>query len=110
MVLFEELHPDDLASVARSVTDRSVRRGYIHLLERVAERGIRWRPPQLQAECLDHDAVVADSETLQILQTLAVTHDSEQGHQQQMQGRKPNPGPRMRIWDRPEVADWIEIG
>jgi hypothetical protein len=79
-------------------------------LEKVAERGIRWRPPQLQAECLGHDAVVADSETLQIPQTLATTHDSEQGHQQQILGRKPNPTPHTRIWDRPEVADWIEIG
>ena len=83
----------------RPVTDRSAQGGHIHLLEEVAERGIRWRPPQRQTEGLGQDAVVADGETLQIPQALAATKDSEHGQQQQIPGRKPNPAPHPRIWD-----------
>jgi hypothetical protein len=50
----------------RPVTDRSAQCCRIHLQEEVAERGIRWRPAQLQAECLGQGAVVADAELLQI--------------------------------------------
>jgi len=92
------------------VTNRSAQCRHVHLVEEVAERGIRWRPTQLQAECLGEHAVVADGETLQIPHALASTQDSEHGQQQQIPGRKPNPAPHPRIGDRPQIADQVEIG
>ena len=91
------------------VTNRSAQRRHVHLVEEVAERGVRWWPPQLQAECLGEGTVVADCKTLQIPQALAATQDSQHGHQQQIPGWKPNPTPHPRIRDRPQVADQVEI-
>jgi hypothetical protein len=53
--------------------------------------------------------VVTDGKTLQIPQALATTQDSQHGHQQQIPGWKPKPTPHPRIWDRPQVADQVEI-
>jgi hypothetical protein len=64
------------------VTDRSAQRRHVHLVEEVAERGIRRRPPQPQAECLGQGAVVADGKTLQIPQALATAEDSQHRHKQ----------------------------
>ena len=93
----------------RPVTDRSAQGCHVHLMEEVAERGIRSWSPQLQAQCLGEHAMVADGKSLQIPQALASTQDSEHGHQQQVPGREPNPAPHPRVWDRPEVADQVEI-
>ena len=79
-------------------------------MEEVAERGIRWRPPQLHAQHLGEHALVAVGETLQIPQALAATQDPEHGHQQQIPGRKPNPAPHPRIRDRLQIGDQVEIG
>jgi len=58
------------------------------LVEEVAELRVRWRPPQLQAECLGQGAVVGDGKALKIPQALASTQDFEHGHQQQVPGGK----------------------
>ncbi len=87
------------------VTDRCAQRRHIHLLEEVAERGIRWRPPQLLAQRLGGHGVVADGKALQIPQALAGTQDFEHGHQKQIPGRETNPAPDPRIGNRPQVAD-----
>ena len=79
-------------------------------MEEVAERGIRRRPPQLQAECLGQGAVVADGKTLQIPQALAAAEDSQHRHQQQVPGGKTHAASHPRIWDRPQIADQVEIG
>jgi hypothetical protein len=92
------------------VTDRRAQPRHVHLMEEVAERGIRWRPSQLQAECLSQRAVVAYGKALQIPQALAATQDPEHGHQQQIPGWKPNPAAHPRIGVRPQIADQIEIG
>lgn len=63
----------------RPVTDRGAQRRYIHLVEEIAERGIRWRPPQLHAQRLGERGVVADSKPLQIPQALAAAQDPEHG-------------------------------
>ena len=94
----------------RPVTDHRTQGCHVHLLEEVAEGRIRWRPSQLQAQRLGEHGVVADGETLQIPQALAATQDSEHGHQKQVPGRETNPAPHTRIWDRPQVADQVEIG
>ncbi len=53
---------------------------------------------------------MTDGKTLQIPQALAAAQDSEHRNQQQLPGRKPNPAPHSRIWDRPQITDQIEIG
>ena len=93
----------------RPVTDRSAQRCHVHLVEAVAERGIRRRPPQPQAECLGQAAVVADGKTLQIPQALAAAEDYEHRHQHQVPGRKTHAAPHPRIWDRSQIADKVEI-
>ena len=94
----------------RPVTDRAAQGWHVDLLEEVAERGIRWRPPQLHAQRLGERGVVADGKPLQIPQALAATQDPEHGHQQQIPGWKPNPAPHPRIGDRPQIANQVEIG
>jgi hypothetical protein len=91
------------------VTDRGAQGCHVHLLEEVAERGIRWWPPQLHVQRLGEHGVVANGKALQIPQALAATQDSEHGHQQQTPGREPNPAPHPRIGDRPQIADQVEI-
>jgi hypothetical protein len=78
-------------------------------VEEVTKRGIRWRPPQLQAQRLGEHDVVANGKTLQIPQALASTQDSEHGHQQQLPGGKAHASPHPRIGDRPQLADQVEI-
>jgi hypothetical protein len=92
------------------VTNCSAQRGHVHLLEEVAERGIRCRPTKLQAERLSEHGVVADGKAFEIPQALAAAQNSENSDQQQIPGRKPNPAPHPCIWDRPEVSDQVEIG
>jgi hypothetical protein len=94
----------------RPVTDGSTLGRHIHLVEDVAERGIRRRPLELDAQRLVEHGVVADGKALQIPQALAATHNAQERHQQQIPGRKPNPVPHPRIRDRPQIADQIEIG
>ncbi len=94
----------------RPVTDRAAQGWHVDLLEEVAERGIRWRPTQLQAQRHGERGVVADGKPLQIPQALAATPDPEHGHQQQIPGWKPNPAPHLRIGDRPQITDQVEIG
>lgn len=53
---------------------------------------------------------MTDDKTLQIPQALAAAQDSQNGHQQQIPGRKSNAAPYPRIWDRPQIADLVEIG
>jgi hypothetical protein len=94
----------------RPVMDRPAERCHVYLVEEVAERGLRWRPPQSKAECLGEGTVVTDGKTLQIPQALAAAQDSQNGHQQQIPGRKPNPAPHPRIWERSQMADQVKIG
>lgn len=94
----------------RPVTDRRAERRHVHLVEEVTKRGIRWRPPQLNAQRLGEHDVVANGKALQIPQALTATQDSEHGHQQQIPGWKPNPAPHPRIGDRPQIADQVEMG
>jgi len=54
--------------------------------------------------------VVADSKALQIPQALTAAQDSEHSHQQQVPGGKAHAAPHPRVWDRPQVADQVEIG
>ncbi len=54
--------------------------------------------------------MVADSKALQIPQALTAAQDSEHGHQQQEPGGKAHAAPHPRVWDRPQVADQVEIG
>lgn len=81
----------------RPVTDRRAERRHVHLVEEVTKRGIRWRQPQLHARRLGEHGVVVNGKALQIPQALAATQDSENGHQQQIPGWKPNPAPHPRI-------------
>jgi hypothetical protein len=76
----------------------------------LAEGGIRRRMPELDAKHLGEDGVVADGKILQIPQALTATQDSQHRRQQQIPGRKPNPAPHPRIWNRPQVGDQVEIG
>ncbi len=92
------------------VTDRSAQFRHIHLQEEVAERGIRWRSPQIKAQRLGENDVVPAGKTFQIPQALAAAQDSEHGHQQQVPSWKPYSPPHPRVRDRLEVADQIEIG
>jgi hypothetical protein len=55
-------------------------------MEEVAERGIRWGPPQFKTKRLGERGVVTDGETLQIPQALATAQDPEHRHQQQIPG------------------------
>ena len=93
----------------RPVTDRSTQGRHIHLVEEVAERGVRRRTPELDAQRLGEHGVVADGESFQIPQALTATQDSQHRHQQQIPGREPNPAPHPCIRDRPQIADEIEI-
>ena len=93
----------------RPVTDRGAQGCHVHLIE-VAERGIRWRPPQLHAQRLGEHDVVANGKTLKIPQALAASENSEHSHQQQIPGWKPNAAAHPRIGNRPQVADQVEIG
>jgi hypothetical protein len=93
----------------RPVTDHRTQGCHVHLLEEVAERGVRWRPPQLQAQRLGEHGVVADGESLQIPQALAATQDSQYGHQQQISCRERNPASNPCIGVRPQVDDQVEI-
>ena len=87
-------------------------------MEEVAERGIRWWSRQFDTKSDGQNAVVADgigeafSEgvELQIPQALANAQDFQHGYKQQIPGWKANPAPHPRIWDRPQVADQVEIG
>jgi len=54
--------------------------------------------------------VVTDGKTIQIQQAPAAAEDSQDGRQEQIPGRKPNAAPHPRIWDRPRIADQVEIG
>ncbi len=94
----------------RPVTDRRAQRRQVHRMEEVAERGIRWWPPKLDTQRLGEHAVVADGKTLQIPQALTAAQDSEHRHQQQIPSRKLNPARHLRIWDRPQITDQVEIG
>ena len=87
----------------------SAERCHVHLVEQVAERGIRWRPPQLQPECLGKNAVVADCLSVQVPQALASSQDSKHGHQQQVPGRKAHAAAHPRVRARPQIADQVEI-
>ena len=79
-------------------------------MEEVAERGIRRRTPELDAQRFCKHGVVTDGESLQIPQALAATQDSQHRHQQQVPGWDANAPPHARVRDRLEVADQIEIG
>ena len=79
----------------RPVTDCSAQCCHINLVEEVAERGIRWRAAQLQAQRFCKHGVVADGKALQIPQALAAAQDPEHRHQQQVQAGKHTPR-RMR--------------
>jgi len=94
----------------RPVTDRRAQHRHIHLLEEVAEGGIRWWSPQLQAQRCGQDVVVADGKALEISQALAAAEDSQHGHQQQVPGGKTHAAPHARIWDRPQITDQVETG
>ena len=102
----------------RPVANRSAQRRHVHLVEEVAERGIRWWSRQFDTKSNGKNAVVADGigeaffegVALQIPQALATAQDSQHGYQQQKPGWKANPAPHPRIWDRPQLADQVEIG
>ena len=67
------------------VTDGSAQYCHINLVEEVAERGIRWWSPQLQAHRFGEKGVAAVGATLQIRQALASAQDAQHSHQQQYQ-------------------------
>lgn len=59
----------------RPVPDRGTQGCHVPLQEEVAERGIRWRSPQLKAQRFGLHAVVADGKTLQVSQAQAAAQD-----------------------------------
>ena len=86
-----------MGSGDRPVTDRRAECLHIHLQEEVAERRIRWGPPQLKPKRLGERAVVTASKPLQIPQALATAQDTEHRHEQQITGRNADPTPHAGI-------------
>ena len=65
----------------RQVTDGSTQGRHIHLVEEVAEGGIRRRTPEVVVQRLGEHGVMTDGESLQIPQALTATQDSQHRHQ-----------------------------
>lgn len=94
----------------RPALNRSAESRHVHLAEEVAEGRIGGRTPEFDVNCLAEHAVVAISKTFQIPQSLATAQDPQRRYQQQIPAWHADPVPHLRIRDRLDQADQVEIG